>query len=46
VVAVDHPGSNGADKMTVAGAVLSWDCADDLRPALNAAEQDQTIGRM
>ena len=44
VVAVDHPGNNGADKMTVAGAVLSWDRAEDLRAALNAAERDQIIG--
>jgi predicted dienelactone hydrolase len=44
VVAVDHPGNNGVDKMTVAGAVLSWDRPEDLRAALNAAENDQTIG--
>ncbi len=44
VVAADHPGNNGADKMTVAGVLLWWDRAEDLRAALNAAEQDQTIG--
>lgn len=44
VVAVDHPGNNGIDKMTVAGAVLWWDRAEDLRAALNAAEKDQNIG--
>lgn len=44
VVAADHPGNNGVDKMTVAGAVLSWDRAEDLRAALNVAEKDQTIG--
>lgn len=44
VVAVDHPGNNGIDKMTVAGAVLWWDRAEDLRAALKAAEQDQSIG--
>ena len=44
VVAVDHPGNNGADKMTVAAVVLWWDRAEDLQAALNAAEQDQTIG--
>ncbi len=44
VVAVDHPGNNGADKMTVAGVLSWWDRAEDLRAALNAAEQDQTIG--
>lgn len=43
VIAVDHPGNNGADKKTVAGAVLWWDRAEDLRAALNAAEGDQTI---
>jgi len=44
VVAVDHPGNNGADTMTVAGAILWWDRAEDLRAALKAAEQDQSIG--
>jgi predicted dienelactone hydrolase len=44
VVAVDHPGNNGVDKMTIAGAVLWWDRAEDLRAALAAAEQDKTIG--
>ncbi len=44
VVAVDHPGNNGRDKMTAAGAILSWDRVDDLRAALNAAEADPTIG--
>jgi len=44
VVAVDHPGNNGADKMTVAAVVLWWDRAQDLQAALNAAEQDPTIG--
>lgn len=43
VVAVDHPGNNTTDKKTIAGAVLRWDRAEDLRAALNAAEQDQTI---
>jgi predicted dienelactone hydrolase len=44
VVAVDHPGNNGVDKMTVAAVLLWWDRAEDLRAALNAAEQDKTIG--
>jgi predicted dienelactone hydrolase len=44
VVAVDHPGNNGIDKMTVAGAILSWDRAQDLRAALAAAEADPAIG--
>jgi predicted dienelactone hydrolase len=44
VVAVDHPGNNGADTMTIAGAALWWDRAEDLRVALNATAQDKTIG--
>ena len=44
VVAVDHPGNNGLDKMTVAGAVLNWDRAEDLRAALAAVRADPTIG--
>lgn len=44
VVAVDHPGNNAVDKMTVAGAILWWDRAEDLRIALAAVRQDPTIG--
>jgi predicted dienelactone hydrolase len=44
VIGVDHPGNNGADKMTIAGAVLWWDRADDLRAALSAVQKDATIG--
>jgi predicted dienelactone hydrolase len=44
VVAVDHPGNNGIDKMTVAGARLWWNRADDLRAALNAMAKDTIIG--
>jgi predicted dienelactone hydrolase len=44
VVAVDHPGNNGLDKMTVAGALLTWDRAQDLRAALAAAKADPVIG--
>jgi predicted dienelactone hydrolase len=44
VVAVDHPGNNGIDKMTVAAAVLPWDRAQDLRAALDAAKADPAIG--
>jgi predicted dienelactone hydrolase len=44
VVAVDHPGNNGLDKMTIAGAILSWDRADDLAAALAAAKADPVIG--
>ena len=31
VAAVDHPGNNAVDQMTVPGAALYWDRADDLR---------------
>ena len=44
VVAVDHPGNNGLDKMTAAGATLLWDRAQDLRAALDAAKADPAIG--
>jgi predicted dienelactone hydrolase len=44
VVAVDHPGNNGVDQMTVPGAALYWDRADDLRAVLEAAERDPSIG--
>ena len=44
VVAVDHPGNNGADKMTVPGAIMPWDRAQDLRAALDAVKADADIG--
>jgi predicted dienelactone hydrolase len=44
VVAVDHPGNNGADKMTPAGAIMPWDRPQDLRAALEAAAADPVIG--
>lgn len=44
VVAVDHPGNNGADKMTVPGAIMSWERAQDLRAALDAVKADADIG--
>jgi predicted dienelactone hydrolase len=44
VVAVDHPGNNGLDKMTAAGAILMWDRAQDLRAALDAVKADPAIG--
>ena len=44
VVAVDHPGNNGADQMTVAGSLMFWERPDDLRVALEAAAADPLIG--
>jgi predicted dienelactone hydrolase len=44
VVAVDHPGNNGLDKMTVPGAIMPWERVQDLRAALDAAKADPTIG--
>lgn len=44
VVAPDHPGNNGLDKMTVPGAIMPWDRAQDLSAALAAAEADPAIG--
>jgi predicted dienelactone hydrolase len=44
VVAVDHPGNNGLDPMTTAGAILFWDRPEDLRDALAAVEADPTLG--
>jgi predicted dienelactone hydrolase len=43
VVAVDHPGNNGMDSMTVEGATLIAERADDLRLALDAALADPEI---
>ena len=43
VVAVDHPGNNGLDKMTAAGAILTWDRAEDLRAALDRVKADPAI---
>ncbi|MEP6829997.1 MAG: alpha/beta hydrolase [Rhizomicrobium sp.] len=44
VIAVDHPGNNGQDTMTVPGAILFWDRATDLAAALKAAKADPVIG--
>ncbi len=44
VVAVDHPGNNGLDEMTVAGGSLFWTRVDDLRAALSAAFVDPVVG--
>lgn len=44
VIAVDHPGTNGRDPMTMAGSLLVWDRAVDLRTALDTAKADAQIG--
>lgn len=44
VIAVDHPGNNGADEMTLAGSVLTWLRADDLKVALAAVQADPLLG--
>jgi predicted dienelactone hydrolase len=44
VVAVDHPGNNGRDAMTLAGAVVIWERPEDLRAALTAVQKDALIG--
>jgi len=44
VIAVDHPGNNGRDPMTLAGGLLVWERAVDLKAALDAARRDPRIG--
>ncbi|HGM5043134.1 TPA: alpha/beta hydrolase family protein [Stenotrophomonas maltophilia] len=44
VIAVDHPGNNGVDEMTLPGSMLSWLRADDLRAALAAVQADPLLG--
>lgn len=44
VIAVDHPGNNNLDKMTVAGATLVWDRSGDLEAALETVKADPVIG--
>lgn len=44
VIAVDHPGNNGVDPQTPAGAILWWNRADDLKAALAAVVADPTLG--
>jgi len=44
VIAVDHPGTNARDPITMAGSLLIWDRAVDLRTALDAAKADAVIG--
>ncbi len=43
VIAVDHPGANGLDKMTVAGATMFWDRPGDLEAALDKVAADPVI---
>jgi predicted dienelactone hydrolase len=43
VIAVDHPGNNGRDPMTMAGGLLVWERAVDLKAALDAARHDPQI---
>ncbi|MEW5684857.1 MAG: alpha/beta hydrolase [Pseudomonadota bacterium] len=44
VVAVDHPGNNGMDRMTLEGASLHWRRAADLRTALARVIADPALG--
>ena len=44
VVAVDHPGNNGRDPMTVGGAVLFWERPGDLAIALDRVKSDSSLG--
>jgi predicted dienelactone hydrolase len=44
VIAVDHPGNNAVDPMTIPGAGLWWDRAEDLKAALAAAQRDPRFG--
>ncbi|WP_164115005.1 alpha/beta hydrolase family protein [Stenotrophomonas maltophilia] len=44
VIAVDHPGNNGVDEMTLPGSMLSWLRADDLRAALATVQADTVLG--
>jgi predicted dienelactone hydrolase len=44
VIAVDHPGNNGRDPMTVGGATLFWERPGDLATALEAVRSDPALG--
>lgn len=44
VIGVDHPGNNGVDRMTVPGAILWWERAEDLKRALDAVAADSRFG--
>lgn len=43
VIAVDHPGNNGRDRMTVPGAILFWERPGDLAAALARVRTDPAI---
>lgn len=43
IVAVDHPGNNGRDPMTMTGGTLMWERPEDLHAAINAVQQDPLI---
>ncbi len=43
VIAVDHPGNNGMDPMTLAGAILYWERPGDLAAAWARVKADPTI---
>ena len=45
VIAVDHPGNNGRDPMTVGGAVLSWERPGDFATALDKVKSDPSLGQ-
>lgn len=45
VIAVDHPGNNGLDPMTVAGAELFWERPADLTVALRRVSEDPEFSR-
>lgn len=44
VIAVDHPGNNALEPMTLAGSVLIWERAEDLKDALAAVQADPHLG--
>lgn len=44
VISVDHPGNNAIDEMTIAGATLWWERAEDLKHALDAVSEDEVLG--
>jgi predicted dienelactone hydrolase len=43
VIAVDHPGNNGIDKMTIPGGSMFWDRPGDLGAALEKVKADPAI---